>query len=215
MTPTENDTTLVRELINLRNAGYGLDYNLHALHRSICFQSKDAYYMGRDGGLFVTATKQHITHEEMIEIASNLPCEYALGEFQKAQAKVDAIAKTIDILEANYRKQWWSRFYLVVSSAGHIHASMDCHTCNKGRRETSFTLFPSLSGCTSEEAVARLGSALCSVCFPEAPVAHREQMKISQRAAEELKNTGDESKFDEVIAKANARAAKKLAKAGA
>lgn len=40
-------------------------------------------------------------------------------------------------------------------------------------------------------------------------------MKISQRAAEELKNTGDESAFDEVIAKANARAAKKFAKVGA
>lgn len=215
MTPTQNDTALVRELINLRNAGYGLDYAQHQLFGTIRYASGDAYYTGRDGGLFVMATNQSVSNAEAINIASNLPkCADALTELAKAQAKVDAIAKTIRNLEANYAAQKWSRFFLVVSSAGHIHANMNCHTCNKGRRETSFTLFPSLSGCTSEEAVARLGSALCSVCFPEAPVAHREQMKVSQRAAEELMNTGDESKFDEVIAKANARAAKKLAKAG-
>jgi hypothetical protein len=216
ITPTENDTALVRELINVRNAGYGLNYALHQLFATIRYATNDAYYTGRDGDLFAMATKEKVSNAEAIVIASNLPkCADALKELAKAQAKVDAITKTIAKLEANYAAQKWSRFFLVVSSAGHIHASMGCHTCNKGRRETSFTLFPSLSGCTSEEAVARLGSALCSVCFPEAPVAHREQTKINQRAAEELMNTGNESAFDEVIAKANARAAKKLAKAGA
>jgi len=215
MTPTQNDTALVRELVNLQSAGYGLNYAVYRLRNDITC-SDDAYYTGRDGDLFIRATKEQVGNAEAIKIASNLPkCANALTEFAKAQAKVNAIAKKIEMLEANYDAQKWSRFFLVVSSAGHIHAHMGCHTCNKGHRPTSFTLFPSLSGCTTDEAVARLGSALCSVCFPEAPVAHREQMKISQRAAEELKNTGDESAFDEVIAKANARAAKKLAKAGA
>lgn len=216
MTPTENDTAIVRELINLQSAGYKLDYAIDNLRKDIRWATDDAYYTEWYGNLISRATKERVSNDEAIKIASDLPkCADALTELAKTQAKVDAIAKTIDALEANYAAQKWSRFFLVVSSAGHIHANMHCHTCNKGRRATSFTLFPSLSGCTSEEAVARLGSALCSVCFPEAPVAHREQTKISQRAAEELKNTGDEAKFDEVIAKANARAAKKLAKAGA
>lgn len=215
ITPAQNDTELVRELINLRNAGYKLDYAVHTLRNAICF-ADDAFYTGRNGELFARANQQNVSNAEAIKIASNLPkCANALTELAKAQAKVDAVAKTIETLEANYAAQKWSRFFLVVSSAGHIHAHMGCHTCNKGRRETSFTLFPSLSGCTSEEAVARLGSALCSVCFPEAPVSHCEQTKVSQRAAEELMNTGDEAKFDEVIAKANARAAKKLVKIGA
>lgn len=167
MTPTENDTALLRELVNLQSAGHKLNYAIYQLRNAITC-ADDAYYIGRDGDLFIRATKQQVGNHEAITIASNLPkCADKLTELAKAQTQVDAIAKKIEMLEANYDAQKWSRFFLVVSSAGHIHAHMGCHTCNKGHRPTSFTLFPSLSGCTTDEAVARLGSALCSVCFPK------------------------------------------------
>lgn len=71
------------------------------------------------------------------------------------------------------RRGRWSRFWLVVSSAGHIHKTTGCQTC---RRTTRFGWMPEYSGMTEEEAIAKLGrwaESLCSVCFPAAPVAKR------------------------------------------
>jgi hypothetical protein len=130
-------------------------------------------------------------------------------------AKVDAIRKQIAPLDALYAEHQWSRFFIVTSSSGHIHRTMHCHSCNKGRNFTTFALMPSLSGSTTDAAVARLGSALCSHCFPTAPAEQREQTKISQRAAQALLDTGDEAEFDKVIEDQRKRAARKAAKAGA
>ena len=133
----------------------------------------------------------------------------------EAAAKVSAIRQQIAPLDALYAEHQWSRFFIVTSSSGHIHRTMHCHSCNKGRNFTTFALMPSLSGSTTDAAVARLGSALCSHCFPTAPAEQREQTKISQRAAQALLDTGDESEFDRVIADQQKRAARKAAKAGA
>lgn len=133
----------------------------------------------------------------------------------EAAVKVAAIRQKIKPLDDLYAQHNWSRFFIVTSSSGHIHKSMHCHSCNKGRSFTTFALMPSLSGSTTDAAVARLGSALCSHCFPEAPTDQREQMKISQRAAQALLDTGDESQFDAVIADQQKRAARKAAKVGA
>jgi len=133
----------------------------------------------------------------------------------EAAAKVTAIRQQIAPLDALYAEHQWSRFFIVTSSSGHIHSTMHCHSCNRGRNFTTFALMPSLSGSTTDAAVARLGSALCSHCFPTAPAAHREQTKISQRAAQALLDTGDEAEFDKVIEDQRKRAARKAAKAGA
>lgn len=111
-------------------------------------------------------------------------------------------------------EQWiarqWNRYFLVCSSNGHIHSSTSCHTCNKGKNATQFALVPSLSGTSVEDAVSKLGSGLCSVCFPDAPVEYREQIKISKAQATVLLEQG-EAAFDEAVAKAEARKAKKAA----
>jgi len=62
----------------------------------------------------------------------------------------------------------WSRFFLVTSSAGHVHRSMACSTC---RPTTTYGWLPELSGKDEAAAVAELGPNLCTVCFPSAPVA--------------------------------------------
>lgn len=64
----------------------------------------------------------------------------------------------------------WSRFFLVTSSAGHVHSSTGCHTC---RATTTYGWMPELSGQSEAEAVAKLGAVLCSACFPSAPVEHQ------------------------------------------
>ena len=74
----------------------------------------------------------------------------------------------------------WSRFFLVTSSAGHVHKSMNCGTCNWN---TTYAPVVKLSGCTEAEAVAELGETLCTVCFPTAPVA---TAKITKAQATKL-----------------------------
>lgn len=78
-------------------------------------------------------------------------------------------------LEAEYAARGrWSRFFLVTSSdGGHIHSSMHCSTC---KPTTQYAWYPEFSGMTMTEAIAewdKRGSSeiLCTVCFPEAPVA--------------------------------------------
>lgn len=76
----------------------------------------------------------------------------------------------------------WSRFFLVTSSAGHVHSSTGCHTC---RDTTTYGWMPELSGKSEAEAVAELGAVLCSACFPTAPVAHQGG-KITKAQASKL-----------------------------
>lgn len=61
----------------------------------------------------------------------------------------------------------WTRFFLVTSSKGHIHSSMHCSTC---RITTTYGWLPDLSGRTEADCVEEFGSALCSICYPTAPV---------------------------------------------
>lgn len=112
--------------------------------------------------------------------------------------------------EAEYESRPWARYWLVTTSDGHIHASRHCSTCNKGRAPTGFALAAYLSGKSEAEAVADLGPALCSVCFPSAPVESKEQARISSGLALALREHGCEA-FQKARAEAAAKASKKAA----
>lgn len=88
-----------------------------------------------------------------------------LAKFDARQADVEAAHAAADAIEDLY--QGWSRFFVVTSSPGHIHSSRHCSTC---RVTTTYGWLPGLSGSTEAEAVAIHGPALCSVCYPSAPV---------------------------------------------
>jgi hypothetical protein len=88
-----------------------------------------------------------------------------LADAAAADAAVDAAHAAVIEHEKGYTG--WPRFFLVVSSPGHVHRTMDCGTC---RPTTAFAILPGLSGATDEQAVALVGPNLCSVCFPLAPV---------------------------------------------
>jgi hypothetical protein len=98
----------------------------------------------------------------------------------KLLSERDAILNNIYKLDAQYTG--WSRFFVVTSSNGHVHSSMQCHTC---RPTTRFGWLPRLSGKSEAEAVAELGPNLCTVCFESAPVEHKGG-KITKAKAEKL-----------------------------
>jgi len=101
----------------------------------------------------------------------------------------------------------WNRFFLVTSSQGHIHSSMGCSSCNKGLNATTFALVCDLSDAEVNEAVDIFGAALCSVCFPDAPVEFTDEVKITQAQATAYFEGGIDA-YREMIAKAEARKAK-------
>jgi hypothetical protein len=60
--------------------------------------------------------------------------------------------------------------------------------------------YPSLSGHTVAEAVAELGTWLCSFCFPDAPAEHCQTRSEATRAEREAKAAAKaEAKFDKVL----------------
>lgn len=130
----------------------------------------------------------------------------AVKAYAEAEAKLEEARLAVRECEEDYRSRPWARYWLVTTSDGHVHASTGCCTCNKGREPTGFALVPYLSGRPVEDAVADLGPALCSVCFPAAPVEAKEQARISARLALSLKERGSEA-----FQKARKEAAAKVA----
>ena len=128
------------------------------------------------------------------------------------RAEIKELMKAIDT-EFNARGGW-SRYFLVTSSNGHIHQSTSCHTCNKGKYATTFALVYHLSGETSDRAVEVFGPALCSACYPQAPVESREQGKVTTSLASVYFDEGYEG-WLRAKAVADARKAKRAAKVGA
>lgn len=116
----------------------------------------------------------------------------------------DASRSALSSHEAAYTG--WSRYWLVTSSNGLIHRSMNCPTCNKGRQSTMFALLPSLSGAEFTAAVEALGPSLCSVCFPEAPVEVVDGAKLPSRITNLLFSQSGQSGFFAELAKYNAAA---------
>jgi hypothetical protein len=74
----------------------------------------------------------------------------------------------IDREVANAKYEGWTRYFLVNNSNGHIHPSMNCSTCND---RTNYNWLTDLSGLTLSEVVAEYGEIVCSICYPDAPVA--------------------------------------------
>jgi hypothetical protein len=59
----------------------------------------------------------------------------------------------------------WSRTFVVPS--GHVHSSMDCHTCYP---TTRYFWYVEFSGAEEAEIVENAGDRACTICYPTAPV---------------------------------------------
>ena len=110
-------------------------------------------------------------------------------DFDKAMAEREKATEDLDTArsiyqEANSHYEGWNRYFGVQD--GHIHSSMDCHSCNNGFTPTSFVWLPDLSGSTEEEAVAAGGATLCTHCYPTAPVEWTNRTFSTARVAGDL-----------------------------
>lgn len=85
-------------------------------------------------------------------------------EYLALAAAADAVIEAREQIvhhEAEYTG--WTRYRLVISSDGHVHANAQCRSF---RPTTKTVVIPSLSGKLETDAVAMLGNACCSVCMP-------------------------------------------------
>lgn len=114
-----------------------------------------------------------------------------------ANAEFNAIRAAIADLDDIYREHMWQRFFPCNNSNGHIHASLSCSTLNKGQYATDMGWRPDLSGKTVADAITKLGTWLCSVCFPDAPAEHCQTRSEATRAEREAaKAAKAEKAFD-------------------
>jgi hypothetical protein len=139
-----------------------------------------------------TTTDTTTRHE--VEVDTRIADTY--GEFLAAtyDAPKGTDPRTLDEYaiwqSAENEYDGWSRFFAV--PGGHIHSSMNCSTCNRvnnqsGQTFTAFAWLPALSGLTANDAIAAHGHALCSVCFPNAPVSDtNKSVKIADPVQEAL-----------------------------
>jgi hypothetical protein len=120
--------------------------------------------------------EQIIADSEMLEKRPNTIAKYV-------SSHAVMVEKTNVLEEAKKEYKGWSRFFDV--AGGHIHSTRSCSSCNKRGKITQFGWVPELSGLTEAEAVEMLGSRLCTVCFPSAPVEwsnHYEVLKAEKLA---------------------------------
>lgn len=168
MTPVEIDKALAEQWPRLQHAEQLFDVAVGELHHALGDRP-------RRGRPYQRTTEAALTEcrERASQDGHDTPWLYpreALRRHRDAAAHLAAIRGVVAPYEAEWeRRGGWSRFF----TAGHIHAGMDCHTCNRGMVPTRFTWNPELSGTTEAEALAALGAAghtMCTVCFPNAPV---------------------------------------------
>ena len=114
-----------------------------------------------------------------------------LAELQAKRVALSDAGQAVRTHELAYTG--WTRFFLLTSSDGHVHSSTNCGTCNKGRSLSTFALWVELSGVEIAAAVEKLGPALCSVCYPTAPVAWQDGVRIPARLALVLLEKGSDA----------------------
>ena len=214
LSPVEHDLLLC-ERYRLR---WDADYRYLAsadslLHRyGISVRVESGYYESKrvvvapDTNPLPTTLDQ-VVHFKIAQ-ALTFASEAEVTQHQAVTDILDEANALVAECDAEYDSRPWNRYYLVTSSDGHIHRSTYCSSCNKGKQATGFALVPYLSGSDDATAVAELGSALCSICFADAPSESKEQIRISARVALVLAERGVEA-FQEALGKAREDASKR------
>lgn len=185
--------------------------------------SKPSYsVLAIDGEIVVSDHPKHDEVDNALDILRKhtVTAEYVAREMAAEDeecaeivARIDEAREIVAAGDAEYdARGGWNRYYLVTSSSGHIHSSMGCSTCHKGKQDTTFALVSDLSDATVSEAVEVFGAALCSVCYPEAPVEFTNEIKITKAAAEAFDADGIDG-FRAYTEKMAARKAKREGRA--
>lgn len=189
--PVQIDAKLA-ELVEAANAvERNLDHAVSWLH-TVLGERKVHLSRGRSAWPTSHATVEAAVRKLAIEGSEGAP--YKQREAAEAIAKLDRYRAALVAAKAaqdpyhdEYDRRPWSRFFLVTSSDGHIHSSLQCSTC---RPTTGYKWLPDLSGKTEADAVAAEGTRLCSVCFPSAPVEWTLGIAKPEPAADECSGRG-------------------------
>jgi len=125
-----------------------------------------------------------LTLEQCLTMPAERPwCAEGLAINRKVLAdcreQLAALHAAIRVEDEVYAQHRWPRFFLVVSSDGHIHRTMSCSTCLP---RTRFGWLPDLSGLDEAAAVAAHGAKLCTVCYPSAPVEWTNAFELAREA---------------------------------
>jgi hypothetical protein len=170
-TPVEIDTKLAALYFEGQKAEQGIEIAVVAIRRAL---GQQQVWQGRrqvwtvNPAETVEAARSR-GDAPVVGAAASRTYADLVGKYDAAVKALADVEAAQQPLEAEYvRRGRWSRFFTV--SDGHVHSSMTCSTCNRGRYATRFGWNADLSGTTEADAVAKLGPALCTVCFPSAPV---------------------------------------------
>ena len=217
LTPSEVDTIYLKRLAAYHRAADALSYATDRVLREsgdvvrVQYSSRSWHsHIVRKGTalpsypVYADVQPHLLTVQECVD--GRLATADSLDTLARATVVCQEAQSACREVDAEYNRRPWSRYWLVTSSDGHIHRSCHCSTCNKGLRRTGFALTPFLSGTSDAVAVADLGPALCSVCFPDAPVDSREQARIPARLALALAEEGVEA-FQKARQEASAKKA--------
>ena len=137
--------------------------------------------------------------EQVIAALEAKGADYAgmITEYHTQLAAVAAIRDQVAGMEAIYRTAPWQRYFVCLANGGHIHATE--RGCSTIGPETEMAWRYDISGATIAEAVADLGPALCTHCFPDAPV---EMTRGELREVTEARAARDAAKAEREAAKA-------------
>jgi hypothetical protein len=143
-----------------------------------------------------------------IPMVGKTPAEILTAESSARNAVAETMLK-IQKLDLIYTANPWSRFFPCDTRDGHIHSSE--RGCSTIRVTTAMRWRPDLSGKTVAEAVAELGEALCTFCYPGAPSdwkaktlgqvkdertrAEREAVKAERQAKRDAKQLRRDERF--------------------
>jgi hypothetical protein len=218
----EGDRKNTRFIVVSKKVGYGLPAETFFIDSTKTNCSAPRYgYFAIDGEIVAT-TRPVGGVENAVDILRKhtVSAEYVAREMAAENERCAEIIATIDEArairaagDAEYTARGgWNRYFMVTSSSGHIHSSMGCSTCHKGKQDTTFALVADLSDADASEAVEVFGAALCSVCYPEAPVEFTNEIKITKAAAEAFDADGIDG-FRAYTEKMAARKAKREGRA--
>lgn len=181
-----------------------MDSALNSVHHAV----KDDYRRSYDSRSGWKLSSQEAVDKAM-EIAKNdqtyigQDAEKALARAKEAQTNLEEAAKVVAVQEREWAEHgMWPRYSVV--PGGHIHNEMGCFTFHRGLQRTDVRWAYPVSGDTVEDAIEVYGAALCTHCFPDAPV-EKTVEKVGMDAE------GNPMTKAEVAAVKEARAAEKAA----
>lgn len=196
--PKAFDTRLAELQAKRDQAGRDVQRHEDAAHRLL--GDKKSYRNTRVPVWAMTSVE--VEHELQRRVVDG---DVIAGDLLRKLAAEHAIVDAFDYEIGNMNNVYlrsgnrWTRFFpSQTKSQPHIHRSLTCHTLYP---TTVMSWAPELSGKTDAEAVEQLDEALCSVCFPDAPVALHEYVSRKSQAERDARAAEKQARDDARAAK--------------